>query len=280
MSATDLSGAVAERASRSTAPPAAQSDARSAARMRLDGKTAVVSGAASGIGRATAEALAAAGAHVVIGDIATDAGETAAAAIRARGDRADYVRLDVTDPESIAAFGDAVRARAERVDIVANVAGWGRIEPFVKNTPDFWRKVVDLNMMGPIALTRAFLEPMIERRSGKIIIVSSDAGRVGSLGESVYAAAKGGAIAFTKSLAREMARFNINVNCVCPGPTDTPLLAAVPEKHREAFVRVTPMQRLAKPAEIADAVLFFASAESDFITGQVLSVSGGLTMVG
>lgn len=255
-------------------------DTRTAARMRLDGKTAVVSGAASGIGRATAEALAAAGAYVVIGDIAVDAGETAAAAIRARGDRADYIRLDVTDPDSIAAFGDALRARPQHVDIVANVAGWGRIEPFVKNTPDFWRKVMDLNLMGPIALTRAFIEPMIERRAGKIVTVASDAGRVGSLGETVYSAAKGGAIAFTKSLAREMARFNINVNCVCPGPTDTPLLAAVPEKYRDAFIRLTPMQRFAKPAEIADAVLFFASAESDFITGQVLSVSGGLTMVG
>jgi len=121
---------------------------------------------------------------------------------------------------------------------------------------------------------------MVERKSGKVVTVSSDAGRVGSLGETVYSGAKGGAIAFTKSLAREMARFNINVNCVCPGPTDTPLLAAVPEKHREAFVRVTPMGRLAKPSEIADAVLFFASGRSDFITGQVISVSGGLTMVG
>jgi 2-hydroxycyclohexanecarboxyl-CoA dehydrogenase len=248
--------------------------------MRLDGKTAVVSGAASGIGRATAEALAAAGAYVVLGDIAVHEGETAAAAIRARGDRAEHIRLDVTDADAIAAFAHAVRARAPHVDIVANVAGWGRIEPFVKNTPEFWRKIIDLNLMGPIALTRAFIEPMMERRAGKIVTVASDAGRVGSLGETVYSAAKGGAIAFTKSLAREMARFNITVNCVCPGPTDTPLLAAVPEKHREAFIRVTPMQRLAQPAEIAAAVLFFASPESDFITGQVLSVSGGLTMVG
>ena len=171
-------------------------------------------------------------------------------------------------------------SHGKQVDIVVNVAGWGKIEPFVKNTPDFWRKVIDLNLLGPIAVTRAFLDPMIERKAGKVVTVSSDAGRVGSLGESVYAGAKGGAIAFTKSLAREMARFNINVNCVCPGPTDTPLLAAVPEKHREAFVRVTPMQRLAKPSEIADAVLFFASGRADFITGQILSVSGGLTMVG
>jgi len=248
--------------------------------MRLDGKTAVITGAASGIGRATAEALAAAGAHVVLGDIAEEKGNEAAKAIRAGGGGADFVRLDVTDPTSIEAFRAAIAARGKQVHIVVNVAGWGKIEPFVKNSPDFWRKVIDLNLLGPIAVTRAFLDPMIERKTGKVVTVSSDAGRVGSLGESVYAGAKGGAIAFTKSLAREMARFNINVNCVCPGPTDTPLLAAVPEKHREAFVRVTPMQRLAKPSEIADAVLFFASARSDFITGQVLSVSGGLTMVG
>jgi 2-hydroxycyclohexanecarboxyl-CoA dehydrogenase len=248
--------------------------------MRLDGKTAVVTGAASGIGRATAETLAQAGAHVLLGDIAAEAGEQSAAAIRAKGFGADFIRLDVTDLESIEAFKRAAYAKREHVDIVANVAGWGKVEPFVKNTPDFWRKVIDLNLFGPIAVTRAFLDDMMERKAGKVVIVSSDAGRVGSLGETVYAGAKGGAIAFTKSLAREMARFSINVNCVCPGPTDTPLLAAVPEKHREAFVRVTPMGRLAQPAEVADAVLYFSSDRASFVTGQILSVSGGLVLAG
>ena len=248
--------------------------------MRLDGKTAVVTGAASGIGRAVAEVLAEAGAHVLLGDIAEENGEQAAAAIRAKGFGADFIRLDVTDLGSIESFKKASYAKREQVDIVANVAGWGMIQPFVDNTPEFWRKVIDLNLLGPVAVTRAFLDPMIERGVGKVVTVSSDAGRVGSLGEAVYSGAKGGAIAFTKGLAREMARFNINVNCVCPGPTDTPLLAAVPEKHREAFARATPMRRLAKPSEIADAVLFFASRRSDFITGQVLSVSGGLAMAG
>lgn len=248
--------------------------------MLLEGKTAVITGAASGIGRATAEKFAAAGAHVLLGDIDAEGGEAVAAQLREQGRRAEFIRLDVTDLGSVEAFRREATARAAQVDIVANIAGWGRTEPFVKNTPDFWRKVVDLNLLGPVAVSRAFIEPMMERKSGKIVIVASDAGRVGSLGESVYSGAKGGAIAFTKGLAREAARFNVNVNCVCPGPTDTPLLAAVPDKIKEAFVRVTPMQRLAQPAEIADAVLFFASDMASFVTGQVLSVSGGLTMAG
>jgi 2-hydroxycyclohexanecarboxyl-CoA dehydrogenase len=249
-------------------------------KMKLDGKTAVISGGASGIGRATAETLARAGAHVLLGDIDETRGAEVAAAIVAMGFGADFLKLDVTDLASIEAFRrEALRLR-DCIDIVANVAGWGKIQPFMENTPEFWRKVIDLNLLGPVALSRAFLDSMIAQGGGKIVTVASDAGRVGSLGESVYAGAKGGAIAFTKSLAREVARYSINVNCVCPGPTDTPLLAAVPEKHRDAFVRVTPMRRLARPSEIADAVLFFSSGRADFVTGQVLSVSGGLTMAG
>jgi len=217
---------------------------------------------------------------VLLGDLNAEAGEAAAAAIRARGQGADFLRLDVTDPASIEAFRRAALARRPQVDIVANVAGWGRTEPFVQNTPEFWDRLVALNLMGPVRVSRAFLEPMIARGAGRIVNVASDAGRVGSLGETVYAAAKGGAIAFTKSLAREVARYGITVNCVCPGPTDTPLMAAVPDKIKEAFTRVTPMRRLAQPGEIADAILFFASGRARFVTGQVLSVSGGLTMAG
>ena len=248
--------------------------------MNLQGKTAVVTGGASGIGYATAEALARAGAKVVIGDIDADKGATAAGQLAEQHLDVDFVRLDVTDIDSIHTFRDETYRRHAQVDIVANVAGWGKIQPFMENTPDFWRKVIDLNLLGPVAVSHAFLQQMIERGSGKIVTVSSDAGRVGSLGETVYSGAKGGAIAFTKSLAREVARYNINVNCVCPGPTDTPLLQAVPEKHREAFVKATPMRRLAKPSELADAVLFFASDRASFITGQVISVSGGLTLAG
>jgi 2-hydroxycyclohexanecarboxyl-CoA dehydrogenase len=248
--------------------------------MRFDGKTALVTGAASGIGRATAEGFGLAGARVVLGDINEEGGEAAAGALAVRGVDAEFIRVDVTDPGSIERFRDAALERFGRVDIVANVAGWGRTEPFVDNSPELWKKLIDLNLVGTIMVTRAFLDPMIERRSGKIVCVASDAGRVGSLGETVYSGAKGGVIAFCKGLAREMARHQITVNCVCPGPTDTPLMAAVPDKIKDAFARVTPMHRLARPSEVADAILFFASPHSDFVTGQVLSVSGGLTMAG
>ncbi|MEW6689827.1 MAG: SDR family NAD(P)-dependent oxidoreductase [Pseudomonadota bacterium] len=247
--------------------------------MKLDGKTAVVTGAASGIGHATAEALARAGARVLLADINDGMGEAAAAALRAQGRAAEFFHVDITDARSIEAFRQAA-AKLGPVDIVASVAGWGRTEPFVENKPEFWKKLIDLNFLGTVMVTRAFLDGMIERRSGRIVTVASDAGRVGSLGETVYSGTKGGVIAFTKALAREMARYDITVNCVCPGPTDTPLMAAVPDKIKEAFARVTPMRRLARPSEIADAILFFAGPESGFVTGQVLSVSGGLTMAG
>ncbi len=248
--------------------------------MKLNGKIAVVTGAASGIGLATAQGLTQAGATVILGDIAEDKGKQEADAIRAGGGRAEFVRLDVCDQASIAAFAETVTGRHGPVDIVANVAGWGKIQPFMENDVAFMDKVVAINLMGPIHVTRAFLPGMIEKKSGKVVMVASDAGRVGSTGETVYSGAKGGVIAMSKGLAREMARYNITVNCVCPGPTDTPLLMAVPEKHREAFLRAIPMRRFAKPSDIADAVLFFASARSDYITGQVISVSGGLTLAG
>jgi 2-hydroxycyclohexanecarboxyl-CoA dehydrogenase len=173
-----------------------------------------------------------------------------------------------------------VLQRWQRVDVLVNAAGWDRIQPFVDNTPEFIERVLKINLQGPIRLTQALLKPMIEANRGKIVSVSSDAGRVGSLGETTYAAAKGGIIAFSKSLAREVSRFKINVNVVCPGPTDTPLLAQQPEKVRDALAKAVPFKRIGQPQEIADALLFFASKRSDYVTGQVLSVSGGLTMVG
>jgi 2-hydroxycyclohexanecarboxyl-CoA dehydrogenase len=208
--------------------------------MKLEGKIAVVSGAASGIGRATAEAFAQAGAQVMLADLNAADGETAAAALRAHGHKADFLRVDLTDAASIEAFKGEALARCGRIDVVANVAGWGKTEPFVKNTPEFWRKMIDLNLLGTICLTRAFLDPMIERRTGKIINVASDAGRVGSLGESVYSGTKGGVIAFTRA-SREMAP-STSVNCVCRA-TDTPLMAAVPDKLKEAFAHASKCAR-------------------------------------
>ncbi|MBU6484056.1 MAG: glucose 1-dehydrogenase [Betaproteobacteria bacterium] len=243
-------------------------------------KTAVVTGAASGIGHATALALAAEGASVLLADINAEAGEAAAAAIRGTGQKAEFLHVDMTREDSIVAFAAAAQARAGAIDILINGAGWGRTLPFLEGPPDLWERLIALNFVGPMRLVKALLPRMLERGSGKIVNIASDAGRVGSLGETVYSGAKGGLIAFTKSLARETARYNVNVNCVCPGPTETPLLAAVPEKHLEAFKKAIPFRRFGKPSEIADAVVFFASDRASYITGQVLSVSGGLTMVG
>ena len=190
--------------------------------------------------------------------------------------------MDVTDAASIRAAVAAAERQCERIDVLVNNAGWDKVEPFVQSTEDTWDKVLAINLKGPIACTRAVLDGMIARRAGRIVSISSDAARVGSSGEAVYAAAKAGIIGFSKTLARELARYHINVNVVCPGPTDTPLLqgiAAENPKIAEALKRAIPFGRLADPAEIAAAVAFFASDDATFITGQTLSVSGGLTMV-
>lgn len=244
--------------------------------MKLDGKRAVVTGAASGIGKAVAQAFAEAGALVYVADIDGKAGEAAVAELGSRGLAAEFRPLDVTDQASVTALAAGIESP---VDIVVNVAGWGRIQPFMDGDQDYWQRIIEINYTGSLRVVQAFLPGMIARSAGKVVNVASDAGRVGSSGEAAYSGAKGGVIAFTKALAREMARHRINVNCVCPGPTDTPLLEAVPEKHREAFLRAIPFRRFAKPSEIADAVLFLASPRSDYITGQVLSVNGGLAMV-
>src|SRR5512132_4486929 len=248
--------------------------------MSMQDKVAVVTGAASGIGRATAEALAAEGARVIVADIDREGGEKTVATLRERGANAEFFAVDMTDAASITAFAEAVNAKYGAVDVLVNGAGWGRTHPFWEGTPELWTKLIALNLVGPMTLAKALLPKMMERKSGRIVNIASDAGRVGSLGETVYAGAKGGLIAFTKSLARETARHNINVNCVCPGPTDTPLMAAVPDKVKEALTKAIPFKRLGKPTEVADAIVFFASDKSSYITGQVLSVSGGLTMAG
>lgn len=248
--------------------------------MRLDGKTALVTGGASGIGKATVLELARAGAAVICADVNAEKGAELAKEAAAANLAVEFVSVDLADPKSARACAADVIARRERVDILVNAAGWNDIQPFMENAPDYMDRVVAINLGGLLHLTQALLPPMIAAGKGKIVNVASDAGRVGSSGETTYAAAKGGVIAFTKSLAREVARHSINVNCVCPGPTDTPMLQSRPDKLKEAFLRAIPFKRFAKPQEIADAVLFFASPRSDYITGQVISVSGGLTFAG
>jgi 2-hydroxycyclohexanecarboxyl-CoA dehydrogenase len=246
--------------------------------MDMQRRTVIVTGGASGIGKAVAFLLAREGARILIGDVDEAGGDAAAAEGAAEGLAVDYLRLDLTDKLSIDDFVAAVDQRVGCVDGLVNGAGWDQIQPFLENPPEMWDRVIAVNLMGAVRLTRGVLPPMVAAATGKIVNISSDAGRVGSMGETVYAAAKGGLIAFTKSLARELARYRINVNCVCPGPTDTPLFQRQPERMKEALIRAIPFRRIAQPIEIAQAVMFFLSDRSDYITGQVLSVSGGLTM--
>jgi 2-hydroxycyclohexanecarboxyl-CoA dehydrogenase len=238
--------------------------------MRLDGRTALVTGGASGIGRATARTLAEHGARVVIADIDQAGGAAAAAEAAAAQLAIEYAFLDLADPASVDSCAEGVLGRCGRVDVLVNAAGWDRSQPFLENTPEFIDRVLAINLRGPIGLTQKLLPGMVEAGYGKVVNVASDAGRVGSMGETVYAGAKGGMIA----------RHRITVNCVCPGPTDTPLFHAQPERLKAALEKAIPFRRIAAPQELADAILFFAGPQSDYITGQVLSVSGGLTMAG
>lgn len=247
-------------------------------KMDITGKIALITGGASGIGAAICETFAKAGGHVIVSDINVEGGKNVAKAISDSGGTASFLQLDVTNEASIESATASIEKEHGKLDIFVSAAGWDIIEPFMKNTPEYWEKIMALNFMGPVRLTRAVIPLLVEAGGGKIVMVSSDAGRVGSYGETVYAGAKGGIISFTKSLAREMTRSNINVNCICPGPTDTPLFASQPDKLKTALTNAIPMKRVGKPSEVADGVLFFASSRSNFCTGQVLSVSGGLTM--
>jgi 2-hydroxycyclohexanecarboxyl-CoA dehydrogenase len=248
--------------------------------MRFDDKIALVTGGASGIGKATAMEFARCGATVICADIDEKKGLEVEKEAKQANFKVEYVKIDLSNPAAIRSAVAGILARHPRIDILVNAAGWNDIQPFVENPPDYMDRVVAINLGGTLHLTQALLPAMIAAGKGKIVNISSDAGRVGSSGETTYAAAKGGVIAFTKSLAREVARNAINVNCVCPGPTDTPMLQSRPEKLKEAFLKAIPFRRFAKPQDIADAVVFFAGPRSDYITGQVMSVSGGLTFAG
>jgi 2-hydroxycyclohexanecarboxyl-CoA dehydrogenase len=243
----------------------------------LKDTVALVTGAGRGIGRAIAERLAEEGAKVAVLDVDEVTARATAEAVGGVG-----IRTDVTDGASVRAAVAESESRLGPITILVNNAGWDKAGPFVKSHEETWDKVLAINLKGPIRMTRAVLDGMIERRRGRIVTVSSDAGRVGSSGEAVYSAAKAGVIGFSKTLARELARYSINVNVVCPGPTNTQLLRDVaPENPKllEALKRAVPFGRIGEPHEIASAVAFLASDDAGFITGQTLSVSGGLTMV-
>lgn len=241
---------------------------------------AVVTGSASGIGRAVARRLAAEGFDLALIDVNEGPAKDVAAELARDGRRAVACPADVTDRPTIAAAHDKVVNALGPVSVIVNCAGWSVVQPFLQNDEAFMQKAIDVNLIGVIAVTRIFLDDIIGGAGGRIVNVASDAGRVGSAGEVVYAAAKGGVIAFTKSLAREVARYGISVNCVCPGPTATQMLLVQDPKRIDALTRAIPMRRLAEPEDIAGAVAFFASPSAAYITGQVLSVSGGLTMAG
>jgi 2-hydroxycyclohexanecarboxyl-CoA dehydrogenase len=246
--------------------------------MAPDRRIALVTGADGGIGRAISRHLAEAGLAVALCDLD---GKAAAEAAEALPGRHGGFAMDVSDSRSVADAVAAVESDLGQIDVLVNNAGIDKIEKFVESTEETWRAVVSVNYLGTVIVTRAVLDGMIGRGYGRIINISSDAGRVGSSGEVVYSGTKGAMIAFGKALAREVAAKGITVNMVCPGPTDTPLLQQVADRSQglfDAMARAIPMKRIGTPDDVAPAVVFFATDGAAFITGQTLSVSGGLTM--
>jgi 2-hydroxycyclohexanecarboxyl-CoA dehydrogenase len=253
---------------------------------RFDGKTVIVTGGGGGIGGATSRRFAAEGAKVAVFDMNVEAAQRVVDEIKAAGGQAQAFKCNITDRAEVDAAVAATEAALGPIAVLVNNAGWDVFKPFVKTVPAEWDKLIAINLTGALHMHHAVLPGMVERKYGHIVNVASDAARGGSSGEAVYAACKGGLVALSKTLAREHARQGITVNVVCPGPTDTALLAGVAEGARdpakliEAFKSAIPLGRLGQPDDLANAIVFFGSDDAAFITGQVISVSGGLTMHG
>jgi 2-hydroxycyclohexanecarboxyl-CoA dehydrogenase len=253
---------------------------------RFAGKVVVVTGGGGGIGGATCRRFAAEGAKVAVFDLNLDAARKVAAEIESAGGVAEAFACDIAKKSNVDAGVAAAEAKLGPIDVLVNNAGWDVFRPFVKTEPAQWEKLIAINLTGALHMHHAVLPGMAARKSGRIVNIASDAARVGSSGEAVYAACKGGLVAFSKTIAREHSRHGITVNVVCPGPTDTALFAEYkegagnPEKLVEAFTRSIPLGRIGQPDDLPGAILFFASDDAAYVTGQVLSVSGGLTMAG
>lgn len=252
----------------------------------LDNKVVVVTGAAGGIGTAICRRFVDAGARVVAVDKDEDALQRLAEALRPLNAQLALLPLDITNHEHVVSRIGSIAESLGGIDALVNNAGWDLPVQFLESSPEFWNKVIAINLVGPLNLHHAVLPHMISRGGGMVVNIASDAGRVGSSGEAVYSACKGGIIAFTKTIARECANHNIRVNTVCPGPTDTALLQSFGgdgeygKKLYEGLKRAIPLKRLGKPEDVAGIVVFLSSPEAGFITGQTISVSGGLTMHG
>lgn len=252
----------------------------------LKNQVVIVTGGGGGIGAAVCQRFGEEGAQVAVFDLNADAAGKVAAAIRAAGGRARDYAVDIADQARVIAAVAEVERDLGPVDVLVNNAGWDRAANFLDTDKALWEKIVAVNLYGPLHLHHAVLKGMAQRGRGRVVNVASDAGRVGSSGESVYSFCKGGLIAFTKTMARELAKKQINLNVVCPGPTDTALFkdfcgeGEYGDKLRNALTRSIPFGRLGQPGDLPGAICFLASDDAAFITGQVLSVSGGLTMAG
>jgi len=250
----------------------------------MSNRVALVTGGAQGIGKGIATTLGEQGFQVAVADLNLDVAEETAKEISAAGGEAIAVQIDVTLSESVQAAVADVESVLGPIEVVVNNAGWDDFMPFVKTNEEFWDKILDVNFKGALRVIHAVVPGMIDRGFGRVINIGSDAGRVGSSLEAVYSGTKGGIIAFTKTLAREVATKGVTANTVCPGPTDTPALRKFADGSGDAekviggMTRAVPMKRLGTPSDIGPAVAFFASDGAGFVTGQTLSVSGGLTM--